>query len=302
MSAAMLPDWPAWQLTTWQLDEPTHELNSDVANAKGIKFALEEKWKMAEVMFERATSISNQYHHYIHYTCSAIYTLAAEVMHILEQPDTVSPLIKSALFQDHTNARALAMQAGEFSKLPLYDVDLATDAQWMHAIRLPDASHQKSATTSLLDEAYRAISRGEYQIAIAALRVARTTTPDISASGKMPRLLMHHARARLGLKQYKEALSAITQAIESAKIWHHTYHRQAALHRLHLGRAMAMQGNWLMACDHFRQALDIDPPHPEGWEARARAYIALENQAAAQKDLAKAQSLRQKLEFSARAS
>lgn len=297
-AALPTPNWPKWQQTCWQADEPAHILNADRMNARGILYARKGQLAEAQNSFEEAVSVSSQYHHYVHYTCSAIYTLAAELTAQFNDQRSVQGLLKAALFQDHTNARALAMQQGNFKNPPAYERDLATDEAWRHAIRLPHIAPPSSDTSSLHDEAYACIRRGEYKMALAALRVARNITPDMSATGKMPRLLLHHAQARADQFQLKEALAAIKHAIESAQKWHDLYHRQSSLHRLHLGRVLALQDEWELACEHFRQAIDLNPKHPEGYEARAIAYHALEQDEQAQKDLQKAASLRQKLEFS----
>lgn len=120
-----------------------HPASSDGYNALGMIHALNQNWPQALQAFDNAVFLTNQYHHYIHYTCSAVHTLRAE-----SAPDiaTRDAAIKAALFQDHTNIRILALQAG--NSLPDYNHALWLDTDWPKVIRPPHGQIADTAWNS----------------------------------------------------------------------------------------------------------------------------------------------------------
>lgn len=157
---AVLPE--GWRATAWEPPHPElaelletrpiealtrfverHPASSDGYNALGIAHALQTHWPQALQAFNHAVFLSNQYHHYIHYLCSAVHTLCAE-----SASDAVAreAAISAALFQDHTNARILALQAAQ--PLPHYEHALWEDSEWPQNIRVPQGVMTDTAWNS----------------------------------------------------------------------------------------------------------------------------------------------------------
>ncbi len=226
--------------------------SSDGYNALGILHALREDWPAALAAFEAAVMLTNQYHHYIHYTCSAVHTLRAEWA---RDEATRTAAIAAALFQDHTNARILALRAG--APLPPYPHALWEDAEWPAAIRLPHGAEREQAWNSGLY-----LCRDGAPVREAAKEAMRTRDPQ-----------------------------TLEQAARLAEAWHKHYHRQASTHRLHRGRAYEASGELWLARDEYRHAHDIDPTFPAPLHYRAALERRLGNHPAAAADDAKAARL-----------
>ncbi len=236
-------EWPdGWRPTAWEpwdealqhLSEQAlrdylthHPASSDAYNALGVTHALRQQWPEALAAFDAAVMLTNQYHHYIHYHCSALHILRAE----WAQDDAArEAAIKAALFQDHTNVRALALQTG--APLPDYPFALWHDDEWPGKFRAPQGAITDIAWNS-----------GAWLCRDAApLRRDVRDALALHAQGDLP-----------------EAHSLLEQAVPLAEQWHKHYHRQASIHRLQRGRVLEAMGDIWLARDEYRQAHDIDP-------------------------------------------
>ena len=235
-----------------------HPESSDAYNALGIAHALQQQWQEALTAFDAAVMLSNQYHHFVHYICSAIHTARAE----WTEGPAREEAIRAALFQDHTNPRTLALQKG--ASLPRYDRPMWEDAEWPGRIRALKGTIAATTWNS-------------------AVWLCRDGFPVRNAA-QIAFALHENGKA-------EEARAAMENAASLAHRWHRHYHRQASLHRLQRGRVWDALNEPLLALDEFRHAHDIDPGYAMPLQYRAALQQRLGNIRAAAEDTVKAAKL-----------
>ncbi len=93
-----------------------------------------EDWAVATEAFTNAIALSYQYHHYIHFDCSALFTQRAQLHLAAGNSGQALQDIKEAVFQDHNNPLK-NWRDGE--KFPDYPEASTLESNWQRNISLP---------------------------------------------------------------------------------------------------------------------------------------------------------------------
>jgi tetratricopeptide (TPR) repeat protein len=235
---------------------------SDAYHAQSIMHAIQQQWPEALKAADSAVMLSNQYHHYVHYICSTIHCARAEWA---TTDATRTEAIEAALFQDHTNARALALRDGALP-LPAYDLPMWEDEEWPAAIRPP------AGKLSAQD-----MNSGAW------------LCRDAAPVRRLAAVAFGHAAAN----RMDDARTTMEEVARLAHRWHRHYHRQASLHRLQRGRIWQAMEEPYLALDEFRHAHDIDPGYATPLLLRSTLYQQLGKAREAEADQQKATILAQ---------
>ena len=75
----------------------------DFWNARGNAAFIQQEWEQALEAYGHATALSYQYHHYIHFDCSALHTERAYLHLAADNMEQAKSDIREAVFQDHNN-------------------------------------------------------------------------------------------------------------------------------------------------------------------------------------------------------
>lgn len=228
--------------------------------------------------FSHAVTLSDQYHHYIHYECAAAHiTRARWFLTEKNYPNALEDL-DAAVFQDHGSVTALLLRAwlhrlggnetgmqkdlaqiqryhaddsvslsNDWQSVPAYTRALASDAAWNAAILLP-GFHMNDQPITVHDEALEALKDNDFSRAIALFR----------SHLKHPRAWRHYGDALMKKGDIALAKEALDTAVDQHKAWHIAYHRAAASHRLNRSLCYAAMGNILLAWQEASKAADID--------------------------------------------
>lgn len=245
----------------------------------------------------KAVTLSDQYHHYYHYQGSYQYTLLAECHAYLDELGEALAAYKKAVFQDHTNPRALmGLKAVENNQplplgLPEYTRMVEYDSDLSHYIFLPgerplkpEKTHtapEENNASSLYDAAIHAINKKDTDKAREYFILTLKLNPE-------------HSKAAFGLGRiafekhaYRDALVWIKKACAMLSEEHDAYHWTSSFHRLWRGEVYEAMGDADMAIADYSKAIDLQGKNTDAYLARAKAYLAKGNAAAAEADMRK---------------
>lgn len=254
---------------------PENPHSCDAWNALGYRYYADKQYKQALQAFSDAVHLSDQYHHYIHYECSATHFLLAKVLMHKENWSEAKAELEAAIFQDHGNVPALAARvwiaeridnnpqdSAKFTQqlrrfqpgyivptrwrdIADYDGALADDSAWNAAIKYKD---------------YQLVVRSETARDVARKLTAenpRESTKLLSQLLDNPRAWRHYGEA-LMKAELPEAHEVLEKAKEEHAKWHAAYHRAAATHRFNRALAYEALGEVLLAWQECAKAADID--------------------------------------------
>lgn len=246
-------------------ENPDH---CDAWHALGHARRLQGKLDGAMEAYSKAIDIAYRYHSVIHYECSAQYLRRALLRFETGEQDKAMQDIEQAVFQDHGNQAALAIQQQGWRRgmeLPEYNHNLMTEIGWEQEIRRMDGYEFADLLPfqQAHDKAIYYWRHGQHEHAIGVMSEMLKQRKDY------PMAWHHRALMFLDLGDTRQAISDLDHALDAAKIWHDHYHRDAALHHYHRGQIYHQQGQTEMAMMDYSKAHDINKNFPEVMAAQA---------------------------------